>query len=375
MNLFTKNPENTNSMNSHLYRTVPLVKPGFLQQLLKQQPEENAVIELNNLFATKPLREITPRHIEAIQHNYKLNLLKEFRLNLEEFYAVYLNHCLADKVLSNEELEELKHLKLLLQLDEATINKLHAKLGALIYRQSFEEAVSDGRLSQKERDLLQRIENDLKLPRQLADQIAAEVKTGFIEKQVAHIISDQRLSPKEEEELQAIAGSLNVSLQFNEQTKAQLEKLKRYWALENLDLPVIQPGIVLQKSEQCYLEIPQVNWHELRSVRQKAGAVQYAPGAGITKEFYLRPGNRTLQSQSNLQLTLIDTGTLYLTSKRVIFNGVKKNATIQLAKIIDLTPYSDGVEIDKETGKSPTLQMPEKADVFCILLERLLIER
>jgi hypothetical protein len=362
-------------MHSPLFRTAALVKPSFLQQLLKQTPQENAVIELNNLLATKPLPGITLEHIEAIQDRYQLNLLKEFRLNLEEFYAVYLNYCLADKVLSNEELEALKHLKLLLQLDDATINKLHTKLGAVIYRQSFEEAVSDGRISQKERDLLQRIENDLKLPKQLADQIAAEVKTSFIEKYVANIISDQRLSPKEEQELQAIAASLNVNLQFSQQTKAQLDKLKLYWALENLDLPVIHPGIVLQKSEQCYLEISNVHWYELRSVRQKAGAASYASGARITKEFYLRPGNNTLQSQTNLQLKLIDTGTLYLTSKRLIFNGVKKNSTIQLGKIIDLTPYSDGVEIDKETGKSPTLQMPGKADIFCIILERLLIER
>lgn len=74
-------------------------------------------------------------------------------------------------------------------------------------------------------------------------------------------------------------------------------------------------------------------------------------------------------------MTLIHNGNLYLTNKRIIFTGSKKNSNIRFEKILSITPYADGVEIDKEAGKTPLLQLAEKADVFCIILERLLRER
>jgi len=42
---------------------------------------------------------------------------------------------------------------------------------------------------------------------------------------------------------------------------------------------------------------------------------------------------------------------------------------------LNITTYIDGLEITKETGKSPLLIMPERVDIFCIVLERLLREK
>lgn len=362
-------------MNGSLFQTVPFAEQSFMQKLLKQHPRENAVIELNNLLATRPLKDILPSEFDNIESRYRINLAKEFRLNLEEYYTVYLNYCLADKVLSPVELEELKQLKNLLHLDDKTVDKLHRMLGETIYKQSFEEAIADGRLTQEEEGFLERLENDLKLPKQISSKISEEVRKGFIENYIAGVIRDQRLSPDEERELQAIATSLNVTLILSEQTKAQLHKLKLYWALENLAIPTIQPDIMIQKSEQCYVMLPNVKWYELRSVRQSVSYTGYSTSFRVAKGFYLRSGNYRPQSTVVDQMKLIDTGTIYLTNKRIVFTATGKNSIIQLSKIINLTPYTDGVEIGKETGKSPTLVIPENADIFCIILERLLRER
>ncbi|MFT4154286.1 hypothetical protein [Parafilimonas sp.] len=362
-------------MNGNLYQTRPLVNSSFFQKLFKQFPQENAVIELNNLLATKQIKDISSQEIQNIESKYKLNLVREFKLNLEEFYAVYLNYCLDDKILSEQELTELSHLKIILNLDDKTIDKLHAKLGEIIYKKSFEEAIADGRLTKEEKDFLSKLENTLRLPKELADKISSETRTGFIENYVAQIIADQRLSPDEEQELQTIAKSLNVNIQLNSQTKEQLRKLKLYWALENLNLPIIQPDIVIQKSEVCHIKISNVNWYELRSIRQRVSYSGYSTSFKIAKGFYLRSGSFKPHSYSVDTMKLIDTGTLYLTNKRIIFTGNKKNSNIRIDRILNFTPYSDGVEIGKETGKSPTLQMAQNADVFCIILERLLNEK
>jgi hypothetical protein len=362
-------------MNGNLYQSVPLSNNSYFQKLFKQFPQENAVIELNNLLATKAITEISQSEIQEIEKKYELNLYKEFRLNIEEFYTVYLNYCLADKVLNEQELKELNHLKNILNLDDKTIDKLHIKLGETIYKKSFQEAVNDGRLTKDEENFLNKLENTLRLPKELAEKISSETRINYIENYVQQIVADQRLSPTEEQELQAISNSLNVNVTLNDQTKEQLRKLKLYWALENLDLPIIQPDITIQKSEVCHLKITNIKWHELRSVRQRVSYSGYSTSFKVAKGFYLRSGRYKPQSYSVDTMKLIDTGTIYLTNKRIIFTGTSKNSNIRIDKILDFTPYSDGVEIGKETGKSPTLQMPQNADIFCMMLERILNER
>jgi hypothetical protein len=95
----------------------------------------------------------------------------------------------------------------------------------------------------------------------------------------------------------------------------------------------------------------------------------------VAKGFYLRPGSYTDRPWSTDEMTLIDSGTVYLTGKRILFTGHKKNSNIRLDKILQIILYTNGVEISKETDKSPVLKLTERPGVFCILLERLLRER
>jgi hypothetical protein len=362
-------------MTQQLFNHANFINRSFFQKLFRQYPDENAIIELNNLLASKPLRDISISDVSKIESQYKVNLTTEFQLNLEEFYAVFLNQCLQDKVLTNEELDELKHLKLILSLDDKTISNLHKKIGTIVYKKSFEEAVADGRLTKDEEEFLNKLENDLKLPKVLAEKISSETRTAFIQNYISNVITDERLSPDEEKEIQTIATSLNVNVELNDKTKQQLQKLKVYWALENLELPTIQPDIALQKSESCYFQISNVNWYELRKVTQRVSYSGYSTSFKVAKGFYLRSGSYAPRSYSTDQMTLIDRGTVYLTNKRLIFTGNKKNSNIRLEKVLNIQPYTDGVEIGKETGKSPTLQVPDRADIFCMILERLLRER
>ena len=65
-------------MSQTLFRTVPIVPQSRLQKWLKQQPEENAVIELNNLLASTPIRDISATDVRAIEEKYAINLKEEF---------------------------------------------------------------------------------------------------------------------------------------------------------------------------------------------------------------------------------------------------------------------------------------------------------
>lgn len=362
-------------MHTSLYEIRPLLKRSLFQKIFGQHTIENAIIEVNNLLATKPVNEISQPEISEIEAKYAISLEKEFKLNLEEFYAVYLNHCLSDRELNEKEIADLLHLKQILNLNDKAISTIHTLIGEVIYRSTFEDAVKDGRLSDEEKAFLHKLETTLSLPKQLSDKISAEVRMNYVGNYVSGIISDQRLSPAEENELNAIALSLNVKLSLSTKTQEQLHKLKLYWAIENLQLPEVDTDIHLQKSEICHFKMRNVQWLELRVVRTRAHSTSYRYSLKIAKGFYLRTSGTATNNYTSESLKVIDTGTLYLTNKRLIFTGIRKNTTIRLEKLLDVIPYSNGVELYKETGKSPVLQIPHDADIFSMMLGRLLDER
>lgn len=303
------------------------------------------------------------------------NIHEQFNLNLQEYYAVYLNHCLEDRELNEDEYWELQHLKDLLALDDKTVSKLHMMVRETIYKQSFEEAVADGRLTPEEQTFLDKLQNTLGIPPALAEKISHETRTSFMTSHVASVIAAQQVSPAEETEMHAIASSLNIPLVIGKADCVILDKLKRYWALEHLLLAALSTTIALQKNEQCIMMISNVQWIEIHRVVQSVTYSGYSARFKVAKEFYLKAGSYAPRNYPKEEMTLIDTGTLYFTSKRILFTGRSKNSNLRLEKILQVIPHASGVEIGKDTGRSPFLQFPERVDVFWILLERLLRAR
>jgi hypothetical protein len=49
-------------------------------------------------------------------------------------------------------------------------------------------------------------------------------------------------------------------------------------------------------------------------------------------------------------MTQLDSGILYITSTRLLFDGAKKNTSIPFGKITNFTVFTDGLQVEKETG-------------------------
>jgi hypothetical protein len=65
----------------------------------------------------------------------------------------------------------------------------------------------------------------------------------------------------------------------------------------------------------------------------------------------------------------LDTGTLHITSSRLLFDGSKKSTTIPYRKIINFTLYSDGIKVEKETGKDQVFQWAGDSEVLGTVLQ------
>jgi hypothetical protein len=69
------------------------------------------------------------------------------------------------------------------------------------------------------------------------------------------------------------------------------------------------------------------------------------------KGLHWRYGWIAVQKVTTDVMTQVGTGNLYVTNKRVFFDGTKKNISIPLGKITNFTVFKDGLQIEKEAGK------------------------
>lgn len=127
-------------------------------------------------------------------------------------------------------------------------------------------------------------------------------------------------------------------------------------------LPALDtPGITLQKAEVCHWVGP-CTWHELRSRTTRVsyhGPTMSIPIAGRLR-YRLGSLSPTFERISELQQ--IDRGVLYLTTKRLFFDGAAKNTSIPFKSIVKIALFDGGFEVEKQTGRSPHIKVGPEAE-------------
>jgi hypothetical protein len=62
-------------------------------------------------------------------------------------------------------------------------------------------------------------------------------------------------------------------------------------------------------------------------------------------------------------------GTASKTNRQLAFAGI---GIIPFGKILSITPYSDGVGIEKDSGRSPVFQVSDDASLLAMYISRLI---
>lgn len=115
----------------------------------------------------------------------------------------------------------------------------------------------------------------------------------------------------------------------------------------------IECDINLQKNEECYFKCDDASWGEERKVRQSkrvGGSVR------ITKGFWLHQG--ASESRSHSEMRVIDTGRVYVTSKRIVFIGHLQTRVIHLNKILEKGQFIDALAISHGSSKRSFIFTP-----------------
>ncbi|MBK9717687.1 MAG: hypothetical protein IPO85_09275 [Saprospiraceae bacterium] len=156
----------------------PLKKDNLFQKLLKTKSPNNALIELNNLLASKPISAISIGDINRIESEYSLSLSRNYKKELIGIYNTnLLKFYLNDSILSDQEKGDLRSIKTLFNLIETDVKDVHLELTADIYRIKLETVLKEDNLTDSKASFLDSIIKNLELPEEISLKITEEIKT------------------------------------------------------------------------------------------------------------------------------------------------------------------------------------------------------
>ncbi|EHO52265.1 CheF family chemotaxis protein [Lentilactobacillus kisonensis] len=179
----------------------------------------------------------------------------------------------------------------------------------------------------------------------------------------------QKIHKEKEEKQQA-----KIAAQEEKQRLAdQRQREKLNW-LKIGDLTEIAHGtnkVILHKNEYVFYEVTgDVPWYEERIHTERSGYSGMGVSFRVAKGIYIHSGRSYPRTKKYTQNEIVHSGEILLTNKRLLLAGSNDSAQINLSSIVNVTPYTDGITIQKSRGKDVTLGDFD-GEELAILLTRL----
>lgn len=339
---------------------------GFIAKLFLRSKPGDARRAIVNRLAAGPPSGVTTAEIGEDLRRFGVRG-KAARTLLMDVLRDALRAFLADDRITGDEAQYLTDLRRALGLADTEVKSVEEELVHPRFATAVEEAIRDDVLSETDREKLEKISQALRLPTTVADRILMNKRQDRLDAVAQSAIADQRLSPDELADLHALARSLNMELRIDDQTQDVFDRYKLLWRIENGQLPELTVPINLQRAETCHATADAI-WMEMRTRTERYNYSGPVASIRICKGLRYRVGSVKVQRITREELTEVDRGRVYLTNKRVIFDGGKQNKTIRLSSLLSFTPFSDGVILEKASGRPPHLVLHGDVEVFlCVL--------
>lgn len=129
--------------------------------------------------------------------------------------------------------------------------------------------------------------------------------------------------------------------------KVEKEGLK---PLSKGDVPIF-----LKKGEEAYFVASDVELFEEKAVRKSTRGEGVGLSIRLVKGVSLHPGLFQSHPVIEREMTKVADGKLVVTSKRIVFVGSERNISADYKKILGVTPYAAGFEVEREGKKAREL--------------------
>ena len=341
-------------------------RPNFFAKLLRTSKPKDAQQAIVNRLAHDGPAAVSNREIgeELAAFNIRGANARETLLRV---WRVAVIAFLADNTITTQEAQYLAELRRTLGLSDRELQQVEEQLVHDRYREAAKAAIADDHVSASDREKLGKLAASIRLPADVADRILLAAREERLSAFTSNAIEDRRLSATEEADLYALARALDIDLQLDDKTKAALGRYSLLWRIENGQLPEISVHINLQRGEICHAAA-NATWMEMRTRTERINYGGPVASIRIMRGLSYRVGSVKVQRITRNELTQIDEGRVYVTNKRVIFDGSLKNTAFRLSSVLSFSPYSDGVALEKSSGRSPHLILDGDIEQFHAVL-------
>jgi AAA+ superfamily predicted ATPase len=269
---------------------------------------------------------VNPREVAAILDGFDVEDSRRKGLLIAIWEATFRSF-LRDDELTVDERAYLSSLRFLFDIGEDEVLRFERDEIEPRYKHALQQVIRDGDLSARERENLRALAGQLGL----APHVEQRLFVGPVREHVAIVakeaMADGRVTDAERDRLSRLIKDTGVAV--DEGTMKDLGRLHSLWRVEaGQPLNPVAVSINLQKDEVCYFS-SDVDWRELRSSRYGEA------------------------------LTTIDKGQVYLTSRRLLFVGARRNTSLKYDNLLGATFYKDAIELKKSSGKNPFLFLPD----------------
>ena len=176
----------------------------------------------------------------------------------------------------------------------------------------------------------------------------------MLEKAATNFLKDGLLTPLEERLVNEYTTSFGIQTaalpaKYQSSDIAKISQAGILSRLQQGQLPPQTMGypIILGKGESVLWVYNDVKCFEEKVKREyisNRGGLSFR----ICKGVYYRPSTGRMKPVAHSYMNLEGTGNLYVTNKHLIFNSPTKGVKIPYTKIIGVSPYSDGIELNRD---------------------------
>ncbi len=188
----------------------------------------------------------------------------------------------------------------------------------------------------------------------ISNDALLEAYLYMLDKAATNYLKDGLLSPQEEQRVNTYTSTFAIPTNNLPATyqNSNIAKMSQASILSNLQRGVLPPQntfapIMLGKGETILWQYSDVKLFE-EKVQREYHSNRGGLSVRVCKGVYYRPSTGRMKPVERSYMNQEGVGVLYITNKHLIFNSPTKGVKIPYSKIIGVTPYSDGLEVNRD---------------------------
>jgi len=186
---------------------------GVGSRLRGRKSRASATREIEALLAAAPtVRDVTPAQVSEIADRHGVRLDRQLRTPVRSFYRRFFELCLLDHAVTDEEAEDLEHLRAALSIDDEVADSVHDEVAKVVYGAAVEVVLEDHKLDPEEAMFLQRLRDNLAIDEHVASETIENQTARSRQRFLAKVSSTDDLLVTSQEIKLTLDGSSTESL-------------------------------------------------------------------------------------------------------------------------------------------------------------------